>query len=431
MKNLVIYLAALIIAIPGKAQEKEYARGVIEVLASPEFKGRGYVGNGHMMAARYIAGEFSKNGLEGLFNTNYFQRFPISINSFPSKMQLDIDGVRLAPGSEYLVHPASPSCKGNFSTFYIEKSQLTSPDIISTIVREAQGKIIIIDSRAEADTDREDAKKAGELINFLSFSEKIPSAGTVIITNEKLTWSISKHRVSKPVFTVKSDRVSARPSEIRVNIKSYLSEHQAGNVAGYIPGTGSRDSFILIIAHYDHLGKMGKEAYFPGANDNASGVSMLLSLARYFKNNPHRYSMAFIAMAAEESGLDGSAYFTEHPPFDLKKTVFLLNFDLAGTGDEGIKVVNGTEYEDKFKLLSDLNSASGYLQKVQKRGPACNSDHCFFYQKGVPCFYIYTLGGSTYYHDINDKPVALPLSEFADYYKLMIEFIQSIRHAID
>ena len=117
-----------------------------------------------------------------------------------------------------------------------------------------------------------------------------------------------------------------------------------------VKGTAQPDSFIFITAHYDHLGGMGKDTYFPGANDNASGDALLLSLAKYYVAHPAKYSIGFILFAGEEAGLVGSKYYTENPIVPLKNIRFLINTDLAGTGDEGITVVNATEFPNEFAL---------------------------------------------------------------------------------
>ena len=103
-----------------------------------------------------------------------------------------------------------------------------------------------------------------------------------------------------------------------------------------------------------------------------------------------------------------------------------MNFDLAGTGEEGIRIVNGSVYKDKFDLITKINQQQELLPRIDIRGAACNSDHCYFYQKGVPCFYIYTQGGIKAYHDLADKYETLPLTEFVDYKKLMIRFFDAI-----
>ena len=167
---------------------------------------------------------------------------------------------------------------------------------------------------------------------------------------------------------------------------------------------------------------MGSETYFPGANDNASGISLLLNLARYYGAHPQPYSIAFICFAGEEAGLLGSKYFTEHPLVPLKNIRFLLNTDLAGTGEDGITVVNATEFPKEFALLNEVNDQQHLLKKINVRGKAANSDHYFFTEKGVPAFFFYTMGGITAYHDVLDKSATLPLNEHEDLFKLVVGF---------
>ena len=139
-----------------------------------------------------------------------------------------------------------------------------------------------------------------------------------------------------------------------------------------------------------------------------------------------KYTLVFIAFAGEEIGLIGSKFFTEHPIFPLSKIKFLLNFDMAGTGEDGIQIVNGKIYQQKFDLITRLNEQDKLLKQVKIRGEACNSDHCMFYTKGVPCFFIYTLGGIQAYHDIYDRAETLPLTEFEDYFKLVVAFVSNM-----
>jgi Zn-dependent M28 family amino/carboxypeptidase len=153
---------------------------------------------------------------------------------------------------------------------------------------------------------------------------------------------------------------------------------------------------------------------------------MLLNLARHYSKESPRYTVVFIAFAAEEIGLIGSNYFTSHPTFPLGKIKFLINFDLAGTGDDGIQVVNGKVYQQKFDELVRINKDNNLLKQIKIRGEACNSDHCIFHSKGVPCFYIYTLGGIQAYHDIYDRAETLPLTDYQDYFSLITKFIDTL-----
>jgi len=208
-----------------------------------------------------------------------------------------------------------------------------------------------------------------------------------------------------------------------VNIENKLEKKfKANNICAIVKGTAKPDSIILITAHYDHLGGMGSNTFFPGANDNASGVSLLMNLAQYYAKNPQRYSIGFILFAGEEAGLLGSKYFTQNPLVPLKNIRFLINTDLAGTGEEGITVVNATEFTKEFEWMKKINDEQKLLAAVNVRGKAANSDHYFFTEKGVPAFFFYTLGGIKAYHDVFDKPETLPLNEHEDLFKLIIAF---------
>jgi Zn-dependent M28 family amino/carboxypeptidase len=204
----------------------------------------------------------------------------------------------------------------------------------------------------------------------------------------------------------------------------FLKEHQSQNVIGYFPGSVQPDSFIVFSAHYDHLGQLGKDVYFPGANDNASGCAMLLNLVKYYSMPEHMpsCSIAFMAFCGEEVGLLGSKYYTEHPLFPLNNIKFMLNMDIMGTGEEGITVVNGILFKKEFDKLKEINIANDLIADVKIRGKAANSDHYFFAEKGVRACFIYTMGGTKAYHDIYDRSETLPLNEFEDLFKLITKF---------
>jgi aminopeptidase YwaD len=224
--------------------------------------------------------------------------------------------------------------------------------------------------------------------------------------------------------------ISREHKSIRLNIDSYFAaKYNSQNVAAYVRGREVNDTFIVVTAHYDHLGMIGTKVLFPGANDNASGVAMMLSLARHFSqpDQTPRYSVAFIAFGAEEAGLLGSKYYVDNPLFSLNRVKFVVNLDLVGTGEEGITVVNATEYPERFRVLDSLNRNGDYVLKVNQRGKAANSDHYYFSEAGVPAFFIYAMGGIQAYHDVFDRAETLPLTEFEDLTKLIAEFIENIQ----
>ncbi|MGZ3904947.1 MAG: M28 family metallopeptidase, partial [Bacteroidia bacterium] len=214
---------------------------------------------------------------------------------------------------------------------------------------------------------------------------------------------------------------------VEVNIENkFLTKYINKNICAYFSGTLNNDTMIVLSAHYDHLGGMGKSTYFPGANDNASGVSMLLNFVKYYSKNPPKYKTVFVFFAGEEAGLLGSKYFVDNATVDLTKIKFLLNLDLLGTGDEGITVVNATEYKRQFELIKKINDDKHYLPLIKPRGKAQNSDHYWFTERGVPSFFIYTMGGIKAYHDIYDKAETLPLTKYKHVFSLITDFLSSI-----
>lgn len=393
------------------AQDLAYAKDVVKSLSSPEMKGRGYVGNGDKLAAEFIAKEFEKAGLKK-YSKTYYQNYSTPVNSFPGKLSLALDGKNLVAGKDFLVEPGSPGITGSYDVVVLEAEELVDATAWSDKVRAANGKFILVQAFDKKKFNADQLKKINDVVNFLKYSNDHPAKGTLVVSSDKLTWSGSIELLSKPSFAIASSAISTTVAKVDLNVENkFFKNYETQNVVGYVEGE-SKDSLLVLTAHYDHLGMMGSDALFPGANDNASGVAFLLNMVKHFSAKKPKYSIVFIAFSGEEIGLLGSQYFTDHPLFPLKKIKFLINFDLAGTGDEGIQVVNGKKYQSKFDLLTSINKERSLLPQIKIRGEACNSDHCMFHMKGVPCFYIYTLGGIQAYHDIYDKGETLPLTEF-------------------
>lgn len=423
--SLILFLILSGLSCPLQSQEIDYARNVIDTLASDAYKGRGYVDQADKKAADFIKKEFQKFGLQP-FSNNYFQPFEVSVNTFPHPLIFAIQDDTLKPGYDFLVEPGSPSIKDSFDTITITAEEMRADETLIPKLRQSVGKMIVIPPFNANKYSKEDRKRIDGIISFLKFHENNPAEGTVILTNEKLTWSASTRLYPKPVFTAHADSISSPFDQITIDVENeFHSNYQTQNVVGFIEGE-NQDSLIVFIAHYDHLGMLGTDAVFNGANDNASGVAMFLSLARHYSINKPNFTTAFLAFSAEELGLLGSKYFTENPLFELSRIKFLINFDLAGTGDDGIQVVNGSVYNGKFEKLGQLNEDLNLLPQIKIRGAACISDHCWFDRNEVPNFYIYTLGGIPAYHDVHDRPETLPLTEFEDYFSLITKFIDEL-----
>jgi hypothetical protein len=377
--------------------------------------GRGYVKNGSNKAGAYLAKEFQSIGLTPIPGRDYRQYFDLPINQFPHNTRLEVDGQHLIPGIDYLVAPGSPPVSGTFDIITLR------PPADDWNLNALAGKWIYLDTIGTGfNPSREELRQLKTQLYGV--------AGILYPEPKKLTWSVSRNQNPIPEVTVLSNKIKDTPQKIQVSVRSrHEQSYRVFNVVGSIPGTAESDTTLYITAHYDHLGCMGPGTCFPGANDNASGVSMLLQLARHFKepNNGLRHRMVFIAFAAEEAGLVGSKHYTENPWTPLDKIKFLLNLDLMGTGEDGMMVVNATEHPVQFQIMDSLNRAIGGLKEIRQRGKAANSDHYWFSENGVPAFFCYTLGGSPAYHDIHDKPEGLSLSKYSEIFDLMTRFLST------
>jgi aminopeptidase YwaD len=414
MKRLFfIPLLIIVIASSGAAQDLTYVRSCIDSLASPGFHGRGYVYNGDKIAATFIAGQLKSTGLKH-WGDNYFQEFPIDINSFSGKIELSVDKTKLLPGKDYFVSLSSPSVSGTYKTLWLGSQSLNTEVDKKAFAQKKLNKTALI-----LDTGFKDMK------NPLIYRARV----ILKTTTKTLTWAVADGTELTPYTMINVSRekvpLNCKKATLRIE-SSFLKQYKTQNVAGYIPGSAYPDSFFVFIAHYDHLGRMGADTYFPGAHDNASGTAMLLDLARYYSMPEHRplYSVAFIFMSGEEAGLLGSSYYTNHPLFPLRQIKFLMNLDMESTGSEGIKVVNGSVLKEYFDKLVKLNDEGQFLKTVSPRGEAANSDHYWFYKKGVPCFYIYTLGDEwKQYHTPGDVSTGLPMTKYNELFKLVTVFI--------
>lgn len=429
-KSFRLIIAVLILAGSQalRAQDIEYARSVVKTLASPAFKGRGYFGGGAKLASEFIAGEFKKAGLTPLNKDSYFQEYDLSVNTFPGRVELALNGQSLVTAKDYLVDASSPAIQGKFKVYPVQRATLLKQDKLFDLLEQATDGFILVDNRPVTNETKEQKTAADQIIEALKADTSLKLNGLIVYSNEKLTWTTLTYQGPRVVIQLnKSDLDPANIHEISLVVDAKLEPHfKTCNVAGMIEGSSGSDSTIVITAHFDHLGMLGKQVYFPGANDNASGTAMLLSFVKQYSKNLPRYNTIFLAFSGEEIGILGSKFFIEHPLIELSKIKFLVNFDLAGTGEQGIKVVNATVHTGHFEQLIKLNEKYKLLNKVEPRGAACNSDHCWFHEKGIPSFFIYTQGGISAYHDIYDRSKTLPLTAFEPFFQLMTKFFDEI-----
>ena len=167
------------------------------------------------------------------------------------------------------------------------------------------------------------------------------------------------------------------------------------NVAALCRGTGAKDNGALVLtAHYDHLGVRDGATYY-GADDNASGVAVLVALARHCQKTPWQHDAIFVALDAEEMGLQGARAFVKALPIPSNRTMAInVNFDMVARGDKNEIYIAGTSYRPALKAVlqpvaerakvkvsfgHDTGGGQDYWTK--------QSDHGAFHEAGIPFIY--------------------------------------------
>ncbi|HTN16900.1 MAG TPA: M28 family peptidase [Chitinophagaceae bacterium] len=418
MKTTITALLLCFLHLCAAAQDMNYIKRSIGTLAGPGFGGRGYVANSRDKAARFIARNFSEMGLQS-FTPGYYQDYTFDVNTFPSKVELKMGKQQLEPGADFIVDAGSNSYQTSGKT-KIERINLDKiDDSAGWEKQKVRFKTSEVYQLRHADSLCKKLK-----IRPHELAASLPKGCYIIPQSSKLIWTVATETIPATVLYV-ADTSLPGGRKVEVNVQQkLLRSAPSKNVIAYIPGSAVPDSFIVFTAHYDHLGKMGSKAVFPGANDNASGTAFNLALARYFLEHPQRYSVVFIAFSGEEAGLLGSRYFVSHPVFPLEKIKCLVNIDLMGDATDGITVVNALQQQGNFELLNRINAEKKYLPQVKSRDNAPNSDHYPFTEAGVPAIFIYANGGKGHYHDVFDKPKELSLNKIPSVFQLLTEFVQ-------
>ena len=193
------------------------------------------------------------------------------------------------------------------------------------------------------------------------------------------------------------------------------------NVAGILPGW-REDEYVVIGAHYDHLGRgrFGSRAEKPGqihngADDNASGTAAMLEVMRSLAAGPRlRSSVLFVAFSAEESGLIGSNYFVKHSPVPTDKMLAMINLDMVGRVRKQTLFVGGGGTRADFEsVLKKIDDASTLSFKSIGQGGFGPSDHQSFAKQRVPVLFFFS-GLHQQYHHPDDDTFRVNFSGLAD-----------------
>jgi hypothetical protein len=246
-------------------------------------------------------------------------------------------------------------------------------------------------------------------IQFLA-SDKLEGRNTGSSGEKKANEYIEKQFKSLKLRP-KGEKGYDQPFTFKSGIHGTGSEGTAENIIGYIDN--GAENTIILGAHYDHLG-LGNEGnsldanpkgkIHNGADDNASGTSGVIELARYFQTNDkkEKANLLFICFSGEELGLYGSKYFTEHPTIDLSKVTYMINLDMIGRLPESKFIsVSGSGTSTVWEPVLKKISNDKVIIKTDSSGMG-PSDHSSFYLKGIPALHFFTGSHSDYHKPTDD-----------------------------
>ena len=404
----------------------------ISVLADDSLEGRQVGEIGEWKAAQYIKGVFESAGLapKGDDGT-YFQAFEfIKRIDFSDKNRLAVNGQELELNEEFVPMRQSASTGFAFDhVVYVDYGIKVDEDNGSYNDYEGEdvaGKAVVIKRYAPSSEDNPDIdfEKYSSLTNKIQTALDHGANGIFFITPEDrddTLHAISPVRVYPkeiPIIFLRRKGLErlglslSRPEIVSaVGETELIKVRDTGyNVVGYLP-TGN-DTTIIIGAHYDHLGWGGPASRYRGeekmihngADDNASGTSALLELARYFSSvkNEIKYSQLYIAFSGEEAGALGSNYYVKHMTVDSSKVRMMVNMDMIGrlrNQEHGLAVF-GTGTCPEFMSYFDSLSHNG-IKLVFKESGGGGSDQISFYNHKIPVLHFFT-GAHEDYHKPSD-----------------------------
>lgn len=428
-------------------------------LASPELKGRLTGSPEEMIAANYIKNKFQEYGLKPLFGNEYFQNFEFIFGTEASEnCKLKINSKHIELGKEYTILGFSDNIEVTgdviFAGYGLVYEKFKIDDYRNINVKDK----IVIAFRGLPKTDssnfeferlggiREKAKiaieKGAKALIIINPPSQFPEDNliptrydrsgflenfAVINVKREIIDSFLKNKVSfeeiEKDYNQKSDKYKDLFS-FNIELKTELKKikRTGTNVAGYLEAPGSSE-FVIIGAHYDHLGmgdfgslyKGTEKLVHPGADDNASGTAMTIELARAFseKKSELNKSIVFVAFSGEELGLLGSSFLANNFPLDLRNCVAMINMDMIGRMNEDNElIIYGAATAKQWKdFINNANQRNNFKLSLVDDGFG-PSDHSSFYAKQIPVLNFFT-GSHQDYHRPTDTPEKLKYDKFS------------------
>ena len=367
------------------------------VISSDEMQGRASFSAGIEKAADFISDEFKKAGLEPFGKDQTFrQRFSM-IKAKTLSAEGIIDG-RQINQTNIVALTSKEDLVVNNQSNYFRRKIMAGDNFRTEVFRYLQkdsNYVVFVDT---------------------SFSKNFP----------RLQGLNNQHFKSE--FNTVFVLTAGEPATFEIHVRNLLTESKLSNVVGILPGKSKKNEYVIFSAHYDHLG-IGKanaqgDSIYNGANDDASGSTAVIMLARYFsqtKNNER--TLVFATFAAEEIGGFGSQYFSKQ--FDPAQTIAMFNIEMIGTESKwgtNSAYITGYERTDMGKILEkNLEGTKFSFHPDPYPGQQLffRSDNATLARQGVPAHSISTskMDSEKYYHTADDEIETLDMNNMAEIIK--------------
>jgi hypothetical protein len=433
----------------------------IYYLASDELEGRGIETKGIEKAANYISGYFKGLNLEPVpGQTDYFQPFEfVTVTGLSSETSLKINGHAFAAGADFTPRVLSAENAFDGPVVFVGyglsgAKDLGGKDYDDYANVDVNGKVAIAlrfephdeqgrsrfakegwSDHATVERKATVAAEHGAIALLVVYPptfhgpEMLSPLGRrigggvsipLIEIRERVAEEMLKDAKTQDLKTLQAAiDTTFKPASmplagVRASGKVALErkDYHLKNVMACIPGKGKHaDQYIVVGAHYDHLGRGGFGSRSPksheihnGADDNASGTAAIMEMARIFsKAGPLSRSLIFVTFSGEEQGLLGSKYWVEHPPVPLDHIEAMVNLDMVGRAKNDVLQVGGTGTAAPLEsILEQADAGSPLNVKTTFKDGFAPSDNTSFVIQNIPVLFFWT-GYHEDYHRPTDK----------------------------
>jgi hypothetical protein len=419
----------------------------LTIVAGDEMEGRETATAGQRKAAAYIEQHFKNLGLKPGNGNSYQQAYPVYQDEL-KQANLQLYGFAFEYGNHFTV-PLSTAVNGSWklNEVVFVSYGITDKDRNDYKDLDVKGKWVMLLDISPADMEKGESfmpaqsRFGGSLSGKIATAKKNGALGVIAVSKifaspNKVTPSATGQMYMKktnsadnaiPVVNVSYQAVASiltkqlanytslkdvKPglynTNTAISINKTTNNLESTNVLAVLEGTDKKDEYVMLTAHYDHLG-MRDGVIYHGADDDGSGTVSVLQMAEAFaaakaKGKGPRRSIVFMTVSGEEKGLWGSEYYTDHPTFPLAKTSVDLNTDMVGRIDPAYKgdSMNYVYAIGEDKLSSDLMKITDSINTMAKleidrryndpKDPNrfyYRSDHYNFAKNGVPIIFYF------------------------------------------